>query len=471
MAPPDGTYHRDKHSKEDGDPVIYRPDIQSTTHEPAAPHDTSNVGALQHNQVRATEMPSNYALHEVQGPAVPPKDPRSPMQPVSAKNPFNKMKKSFKARERERDRHSSKDTPCAPNDSERIRAQDRQIKVLEDTVNECNIHIRDLEKAVQHYQSRLQEEEVLKQELSSIRQNLLLDDEDEPWVIVKNFEEINKKVDSISLKLRNALCGSDARQELTTSDLVEGLTVHNESTVPTKAIHPIGADEFIELGCRAMLNRFLLETALNRRMMNPDWDVTRNELCYAILKSVQAKEAQVNAGRWRISTFKTIPAEAHTRWETETKRFCDGTMRLVAPDIIALLNQAYSWSYRTRSTILMLDFRVVYYSPGSQFNISSAELDGSEAKLGIPEVVFLTSKLGLLSYKTTGDGNRQSGVHHAYALICDGITHDNSLNFNPIFALGPGRNIKTDMTVDGFGLKATTSVTNSMENLVAAEKS
>ncbi|KAF8752817.1 hypothetical protein RHS01_07479 [Rhizoctonia solani] len=152
-------------------------------------------------------MPSNYALHEVQGPAVPPKDPRSPMQPVSAKNPFNKMKKSFKARERERDRHSSKDTPCAPNDSERIRAQDRQIKVLEDTVND-----------------RLQEEEVLKQELSSIRQNLLLDDEDEPWVIVKNFEEINKKVDSISLKLRNALCGADARQELTTSDLVEGLT-------------------------------------------------------------------------------------------------------------------------------------------------------------------------------------------------------------------------------------------------------
>ncbi|KAF8673112.1 hypothetical protein RHS04_07679 [Rhizoctonia solani] len=452
MPPPDGTYHRDKHSKEDGDPVIYRPDIQSTTHEPAVPHDTSNVGALKHNQVRATEMPSNYALHEVQGPAVPPKDPRSPMQPVSAKNPFNKMKKSFKARERERDRHSSKDTPCAPNDSERIRDQDRQIKVLEDTVNECNMHIRDLEKAVQHYQSRLQEEEVLKQELSSIRQNLLLDDEDEPWVIVKNFEEINKKVDSISLKLRNALCGADARQELTTSDLVEGLTAHNESTVPTKAIHPIGADEFIELGCRAMLNRFLLETALNRRMMNPDWDVTRNELCYAILKSVQAKgmkftqyntsigveinlelEAQVNAGRWRISTFKTIPAEAHTRWETETKRFCDGSlfpfckiayrteacsaaMRLVAPDIIALLNQAYSWSYRTRSTILMLDFRVVYYSPGSQFNISSAELDGSEAKLGIPEVVFLTSKLGLLSYKTTGDGNRQY-VCQAKALV------------------------------------------------------
>jgi hypothetical protein len=82
-------------------------------------------------------------------------------------------------------------------------------------------------------------------------------------------------------------------------------------------------------------------------------------------------------------------------------------MRLVAPDIVALLNQAYSWNHRTRSTVLMLDFEAVYYPPGSQFSQLSARLEESEAKSGTPEAVLFTSELGLISYKVIGDGNQQ----------------------------------------------------------------
>ncbi|CAE6445836.1 unnamed protein product [Rhizoctonia solani] len=436
MSPLDGTYHNDKYSKESpGCPS----DSQNTTHEPSALHDTNNVGVAQEIQARATEIsgnpPLDPSLNEPRGPAPPPKDLKSTTHPASAKNAFNKMKKTFKARERERERQGSKDAHYAPNELERIRDQDRQIKILEKAVSERDIHIRDLEELIQQYRSRLQEGEMLKQELLSIRQNLRLDDEDEPWVIVKSFEEINKKVDDISVKFRSRLCDANARRELNTSDLVEKLIVHQgyEGTVSAKAVCPIGSDEFIELGCRAMLNGLLADTVLERRMMNPSWDKSTNEICYKMLKSVQANEAQVNAGRWRISTFKTIRDDAQDYCELQAKLFCDNVLvpfcktayrteacitaiRSMVPDIITLLNQAYSWNHRTRSTVLMLDFQVVYYPPGSQFNSFSAKLDESEAKLGIPETIFLTSELGLLSYKVVGDGNQQR-VCQAKALV------------------------------------------------------
>ncbi|CEL52890.1 hypothetical protein RSOLAG1IB_05958 [Rhizoctonia solani AG-1 IB] len=436
MSPPDGTYHRDKYSKEEEDSITAHP--QESHNNKTAEHptlnDTNNVGTIQDLQARAMEMPGNPISQEPRGPVPPPKEPKHSTQPASAKNAFNKMKKSFKARERERDRdrerererQGTRDVHYPPNDPEHTRDQDRHIKVLEKAVQERDVHIRDLEELAQQYRSRLQEGEMLKQELSSIRQNLRLDDEDEPWVIAKNFEEINKNIDNISVKLKDQLCDANARRELTISDLVGQLIIcqRYEVAVPTKAAHPIGPDEFIELGCRAMLNGLLVKTVLNRRVMNPDWDDLANDVCYKMFKGVQAKEAQVNAGRWRISTFKTIPGDAKGYCENEAKRFCDtvlvpfckrayrteaclAAMRLVAPDIVALLNQAYSWNHRTRSTVLMLDFEAVYYPPGSQFSQLSARLEESEAKSGTPEAVLFTSELGLISYKVIGDGNQQ----------------------------------------------------------------
>ncbi|KAJ1303703.1 hypothetical protein OPQ81_008128 [Rhizoctonia solani] len=331
-------------------------------------------------QTGPTGMPTIYPIHELRAAPVPPNDPKSiPLRRAS----FPKVK-SFKGfGNRENERHGNKEADYVPNHLQRIQEQARCIEHLERLLGERDMHLDDLERKIRQYQIQLREEESLKQELSSIRRHLRLGDEDEPWVIAKKFDEVNKRVEDIAVKFGELLCKADPLREFNTVDFLERLITHQEyeHQACIAPPYPIRPDEFIELGCQSMLIELLINTVLNRRLFNPEWDSRTNQLFYRMYASIRTKEAQVNAGRWRISTFKTIPNNLQGYYQTEAKRFCDGVLipffqtaynadacfiakEAVFPDIVSLLEEAYAWNYRTRSTVLMLDFEAVYYSPG-----------------------------------------------------------------------------------------------------------
>ncbi|KAH7320552.1 hypothetical protein B0J17DRAFT_723820 [Rhizoctonia solani] len=415
MPPTNDTVYRHASANPSADIVLVEapPPEDQNSQQPLAPCEANYGKPIDNTHGRPME---SHTLNGLRGPPPPPpKFQRQVTQPVSSKNHISFWKKSAGGRDRERPAPKSADAPVN---------YVQHIQDLERLLRERESHIYSLERQISHQQRLLQEGEMVKQELLSIRQNLRLDDQDEPGVIAKKFGEINKKVDDIAVKFSNALSKSNARRELNTSDLFAQLLAHRkgEHKTPFTTAYPIDADEFIEFGCRSLLNRLLIITVLNGKMLNPDWDTPTNTFYYDLFSCVRDNETQVNVGRWRISTFKTIAGDIQGYCDAKANSFCDRTLipfcqiaydsescqaaiRSIFSDIVALLNLAYVWHYRTRSTVLMLDFEVVHFSPGSQFNNTAARLESSEAKLPTPEFILLTNQLGLMSRKAMGDGN------------------------------------------------------------------
>ncbi|KAH7320550.1 hypothetical protein B0J17DRAFT_710832 [Rhizoctonia solani] len=167
-----------------------------------------------------------------------------------------------------------------------------------------------------------------------------------------------------------------------------------------------------------------MSTVLDVRMFNPEWHSSTNKLFCEMYQTVQNNDAQVNAGRWRISTLKAIPNDVQRYRETHAQKLCERTLvpfcqtaygtelcsaakESVFSDIVALLEQAYAWNYRTKSTVLMLDFEAVYYPPGDHFNGVFSELERSRTKSPTPEPILLTTQLGLRSHKALGNGKQE----------------------------------------------------------------
>ncbi|CAE6428060.1 unnamed protein product [Rhizoctonia solani] len=400
------------------------PETHPTTHEPPITVGIISMPMPDHpTPVRSTELLANNPIDKLEAPPLPPKEPKTTYS-CSHKNVMIKVKRSFGGRGN--GRQGAKDAYHSSSHQQRIQDQELLISDLKECLGQRDIHIKDLERLIHQYQRQLQEAEALRQELSSVRNHLRLGDEDEPWVIEQKFGEINKRVDDISVNFSKFLCKASAHRELDTLYLLEQLLIHQryERKASIEAAYPIEAEEFIELGCRSMLNGLLIDTVLDPNTFNPEWDSSTNELFCKVYRTTQENDAQVNAGRWRISTFNAIPDDVRSYCENRAKSFCDDTLvpfcqtaydtevcstakELVLPDIVALLQLAYAWSYHTRSTVLMLDFEAIYFLPGDHFNRSFSELEKSGTKSPSPEVILLTAQLGLCSYKALGDGKQE----------------------------------------------------------------
>ncbi|CAE6522840.1 unnamed protein product, partial [Rhizoctonia solani] len=287
------------------------------------------------------------------------------------------------------------------------------------------MHMDTLEVIVEKHKEQLQQGQALKRELASLRHQLALDDEDEPWVIVKKFGAINKKVDDIAAYFSEILSVSNAVKGLSTLDLLRqllGLQGYSlRSMAHFAAGDRIDAREFIELGCQSLLNELLFKTVLDRQTFNPEWDAPTNRLFHQMYRKVQEKEDQLHAGRWRTTTFKTIPSEASKFCETSAELFRDGVLipfgrtvyegdacmqaaHAVFPDIVALLNQAYAWNYDARSAVVTLDFEAIYFAPGDPFDRSYSKLEGPDTETSASERILFTRQLGLVSHKVLKDG-------------------------------------------------------------------
>ncbi|KAJ1299642.1 hypothetical protein OPQ81_002631 [Rhizoctonia solani] len=309
----------------------------------------------------------------------------------------------------------------------RLSTQETNIQNYRNRITQLSSDLKKCDDEIAQLQSRAQLAKNLQHELAVVRLHLRVGDEDEPWVITKEFGEINKSTERISFTLATKLSETRAKRRLNTSDLVEGVLLHlgRNRPFPSVTAYEIDPDEFIELGCRSMLNALLIRTVLDHQVYDFDWESSTNQVFYSTYQSIQKNEVQVNAGRWRISTFNAIKNnDIYPFCRTEVERFCKDALMpycqvaydkescssakdAILPAIIALLEKAHAWNYRTRSTVLMLDFEAIYYWPGDKYNSKWAKQEDAEVKPTASETIMLTSQLGLRSCKALGHGNLQ----------------------------------------------------------------
>ncbi|EUC62808.1 hypothetical protein RSOL_455550 [Rhizoctonia solani AG-3 Rhs1AP] len=370
---------------------------------------------------------------QIRPKAVPGSSFDSELQPAPVRPKDQKVPTIFKHREHEK--HSYKEIFAF--DHQRTQSRKLQAPAPRKCLDGHCIHMDSLRGIVQQHTEQLQQGQALKRELASLRHQLALEDEDESWVIVKRFGAINKKVDDIASHFSEILSVSNAVMGLSTLDLLrqllglQGYSLHSMAYFTTGDL--IEAREFIELGCQSLLNGLLFKTVLDRQTFNPEWDASTNRLFYQMYQAVQEQEDQLNAGRWRVTTFKTIPNEATQFCETHAKLFCDAILvpfgravydaeacvraaHTIFPDIVALLNQAYAWNYNARSAVVTLDFEALYFSPGDSFDRSYSKLEGPEAETSTSERVLFTRQLGLVSCKALNNGKGER-VCQTHALV------------------------------------------------------
>ncbi|KAJ1299647.1 hypothetical protein OPQ81_002636 [Rhizoctonia solani] len=301
-----------------------------------------------------------------------------------------------------------------------LRSQACELDKLQGFLDKREGHIAQLKVNV-----RLVEE--LEQELSVVYQHLGISDEGDPKALVNEFGDINKMIERISRALAVALGKNSPVRALATSDLIQQFCIHLDcgSAASLTASHHINPDQFIELGCRAILNAFLVKKHLNHKVYDLDWEPSTNDIFYNTYRRIQQIEAQVNAGKWRISTLNSIQnADISTRCRADAKELCDETLipfcqvaydkescssakEAILPSVIALLEKAHAWNYRTRSTVLLMDFEAIYFWPGERYNSKWAKQEDAEVKPTAADTIMLTIQLGLRTCEALEDGDRQ----------------------------------------------------------------
>ncbi|CAE6513199.1 unnamed protein product [Rhizoctonia solani] len=287
-----------------------------------------------------------------------------------------------------------------------------EIQNLQKTVAEQEAKIR-------YYQSEPYREEVL-----SIRRHLRVAEEHEPWWISQKFNEITGRVEDISGEISELLLPLQPTCQPTTHDLFEGLRFPQDASRPSvKHIsrYSIRPDEYIDFGCRALINRFLMDYIFNDREFHPSLSSEENRTLCSRYQKIRMQDPQVIAGHWRVSTVKSL-GDVHTdhagisQWLCQCQEvltpFCRNiynlesssqTLDSITPELSELLKLASEWRSFIDLSVVMYDFHPQFLGPGAEFGINEVEIEGIKPNTPPSNKVILTTRLGLLSSRALGE--------------------------------------------------------------------
>lgn len=106
------------------------------------------------------------------------------------------------------------------------------------------------------------EGEPYRQEVTSIRTHLQVNEIQEPWQISQKFEEITKQVENIARNLGELLAQScKTTRSLNSGDLIRATRYCMPCPEASVSEAPVDVDpeDFIDFGCRALINNHLME--------------------------------------------------------------------------------------------------------------------------------------------------------------------------------------------------------------------
>ncbi|CAE6455134.1 unnamed protein product [Rhizoctonia solani] len=299
------------------------------------------------------------------------------------------------------------------------------IKEQEKAIQQKDVEIKHSRELFEHFKSKSAylESDSYRNEVVSIRRHLQVDELCEPWEINKKFSEIVRKVEDISRDMGEALGSLPAVAKFTTLDLLKLLSRAPENH-PLAAAEPTGeldAEDFIDFGCRALINEALFNGVLGPSVFHPGLNSNENQFYCHLYRQVRKEEPQVVAGRWRISTLKVVSANHAYESKNEAFRLCQETLlpfcsrvveskacseliQSMVPRFQELFERASEWDHLTKTSVIMLDFHPQFQPPGAPHDTHNTTLEGRRPKPPASKAVLLTSKLGLWSSHADGGG-------------------------------------------------------------------
>ncbi|KDN42669.1 hypothetical protein RSAG8_06626, partial [Rhizoctonia solani AG-8 WAC10335] len=284
--------------------------------------------------------------------------------------------------------------------------------------------VQSLRKTVAEQDARLQyyQSEPYRNEVLSIRRHLRVAEEHEPWWISQRFTEITVKVDDISGELSELLLPLKPARRPTARSLFERLYFPHGEPQPSAthiSRHSVRPDEYIDFGCRALINQFLMKTVFNDREFHPSLSPEENHVFYSRYQKIRAQDPQVIAGHWRVSTSKSL-GEFHKDHAALAQRFCEEvmtpfcsniydleslsqTLDPITQELSELLKLASEWRSFTNRSVVMYDFHPQFLDPGAELDTREVEIEGAKSNTPSSNMVLLTTRLGLFSSRALGD--------------------------------------------------------------------
>ncbi|CAE6528835.1 unnamed protein product [Rhizoctonia solani] len=265
------------------------------------------------------------------------------------------------------------------------------------------------------------ESDAYRQEVLSIRRHLQVDELCEPWEITQKFGEIVRKVEDISRDMGEELGPLQPIGKHTTLDLLKLISKapeeHSPAATPTA---DLDVEDFIDFGCRALINEALFNSVLGPSVFHPGLRPETNAFYCDLYSRIRQQESQVVAGRWRISTLKLHANQSYSPRDgamhlcqdillpfcstvIESKA-CLDLIQSMLPRFEELFDRACAWEHLSKNSVVMLDFHPRYQSPGSPHDSLYTILEGRKPKPPSSKAVLLTSKLGLWSSNAVGGG-------------------------------------------------------------------
>ncbi|CAE6533673.1 unnamed protein product [Rhizoctonia solani] len=307
--------------------------------------------------------------------------------------------------------------------------RDLNIEVTENTCNcggqaDLETEVRNLQKAIAEKDAKLQyyQSEQYKTEVLSIHQHFKATEEHEPRLIAQRFSEITGKVEDISGELSELLLSLKPVCQPTARSLFKGLNSPRGEPQPSAknvSRHSVRPEEYIDFGCRALINRFLMDTMFNYQEVHPSLSPEENHVLYSRYQKVRALDPQVIAGHWRTSTIKSL-GEFHKDYAALAQWFCgevlipfcstiynleslSQTLDPITIELSDVLKLASEWRSFTDRTVVMYDFHPQFLDPGAEFDIGEVEIEGTKPAMPPSNRIISTTRLGLFSSRALGD--------------------------------------------------------------------
>ncbi|QRV77752.1 hypothetical protein RhiJN_05767 [Ceratobasidium sp. AG-Ba] len=283
-------------------------------------------------------------------------------------------------------------------------------------------HIESLELRNKHLEERCKfyESDPYRNELTSIRTHLQVNDLLEPWQISQKFQAINKDVENVSRNLSEFLADSyTAKGPCNTGDFFLFSQNRPPKTDQQSGGTPVSAEDFVDFCCRSLINEQLMTKILHPQVFHPGLGSQENKFIGEMYESVRTKERQIIAGRWRISSFN---AYKHIEFSAKNiaLKLCQGALGHVCqgvygeepaetalskvyPEIVAVFEHAWEWYSLAKSSVVLLDYEPFYIQPGSPYTPEHHALEGRKSKPPASGTILLTSRLGLISSEAQGE--------------------------------------------------------------------
>ncbi|CAE6433836.1 unnamed protein product [Rhizoctonia solani] len=305
-----------------------------------------------------------------------------------------------------------------------IKQKDQAIKKQDAEIKQHDAKIRNLKEPLAYFMNKTEnlESEPYRQEVLSIRKHLQVDDLCEPWEINKKFGEIVRKVEDISRDMGEALGSLPPTAKPTTVDLLKliSTTPETQSMVAATPTVDLEAEDFIDFGCRALINKALFDSILGSSIFHPGLKPDENNSFCDMYHRIRKQESQVLSGRWRISTLKLYANSPYSPKEDALRlcqnvlypfcgtvvdlASCGNLIQSMMPRFEELFELALKWNHLAKNSVVMLDFHPRYHPPGSVYDSQYTILEGRRPKPPSSKAILLTSKLGLWSSNAVGGG-------------------------------------------------------------------